>query len=282
MSGYYWIASYPKSGNTWLRLMLRDLLFSGEEPDFRMGVADFAPVANGRGEVDDALDIDCCDLTAPEAEALRPLAYRATARRSSQTLYRKVHDAWVATAGGTPLFPPEVTLGAFYIVRDPRDVAVSWSHFARATLDEAIAFLGEPEVSLGPKGRLVDGALPQKLLSWSGHVSSWLDAPGRAPCLLRYEDMLADPFEALRRAATYAGIAHDAEAIEHAVHATRFDTLKEKESRHGFSGGQQGNAAFFRGGRAGDWRNALTAEQATRIEAAHGVVMARLGYLARG
>lgn len=275
MSGYYWIASYPKSGNTWLRLMLRDLLFPGEE-------INFAPLANARSEVNDALDIDCCDLTNPEAEALRPLAYRAMARRSPQVLYRKVHDAWVTTTGGTPLFPPEVTLGAFYVVRDPRDVAVSWSHFAGVPLDDAIASLGEPDATLRKTRRLVDISLPQRLLSWSEHVSGWLDAPGRAPCLLRYEDMLADPFEALSRAATYAGIAYNAEAIERAVRATRFETLQEKESRLGFNGGQQGSSPFFRCGRSGGWRSALTVMQATRIEAAHGRVMERLGYLAYG
>lgn len=276
MTGFYWIASYPKSGNTWLRLALRELV----QPNRRGGPRDrvgFAPMASDRADIEEALDIDSSDFSRTELEALRPAAYRAMAMAASRPLYRKVHDARLDTAAG-PLFPPDVTLGSVYVVRDPRDVAVSWAHFAGMTMDAAVAMLCDPAAILLPSPGRPALAVAQRLTCWSGHARSWLDAPGRPCCLVRYEDMLADPAAVLGRVSRYAGIAHGAADIERAVETTRFDTLREREIAHGFDGGQAGTAAFFRSGRAGEWQTALNPLQVARIEAAHGEMMTRLGY----
>lgn len=277
MSGFYWIASYPKSGNTWLRLALRHLIDPDRAPDAASN-SGFAPNAGQRSDFEEALDVESGDLTPAEIETLRPVALRAAAARAARPLYRKVHDAWTRTADGVPLFPPEATLGALYIVRDPRDVAVSWAHFAAVGLDQTVTALCNPSVVLRAQPDRPALNFPQRLLCWSGHVRSWLDAPGRPCCLLRYEDMLADPAAALRRAAAYAGIPHDDAGILRAVAATRFDALREHEARHGFDGGQPRGVSFFRSGRAGGWRAALTAQQAARIYSFHQEMMERLGY----
>lgn len=277
MRGFYWIASYPKSGNTWLRLALADLMCPANSLKSRNGTS-FAPNACWRAHVDEALDIETADLTAAESEALLPAAHHAMAAQSPRPLYRKVHDAWTLSAAGEPLFPPEVTLGTLYLVRDPRDVAVSWAHHSRLTPDDAIDFLCNPAAVLAWESARLNSLLPQRLLCWSGHARSWLNAPGRPPCLIRYEDMVADPIRTLRLAADHIGLHHDADAIERAVATTRFDALQAREAEQGFSGGQRAGAVFFRKGRAGGWREDLNGAQAARIERAHGEMMARFGY----
>lgn len=281
MTGFYWIASYPKSGNTWLRLALRALIHPDQALDASSS-SRFAPNASQRSDLEEALDLESGDLTPMELQTLRPVAYRALAARAARPLYRKVHDAWTATPDGAPLFPPEVTLGALYIVRDPRDVAVSWAHFAAVGLDEAVATLCDPGAALHARPDQPALDIPQRLLCWSGHARSWLNAPGRPCCLLRYEDMLADPVAALSRAASYVGVPYDAAAIQRAIAATRFDVLREQEARCGFDGGQPRGVAFFRSGRAGQWRAALNAEQATRVWNTHREMMCKLGYTAEG
>lgn len=281
MTGFHWIASYPKSGNTWLRLALRALI----HPDRALDLAStsgFAPNASQRADLEEVLDLESGDLTPAEFQSLRPIAYRAMAARAVRPLYRKVHDAWTLTADGTPLSPPEVTLGSLYIVRDPRDVAVSWAHFASVGLEEAIAALCDPDAVLQARPDQPALNFPQRLLCWSGHARSWLDAPGRPCCLLRYEDMLADPAAALRRAACYAGIPQDDAHVQRAVTATRFDVLRMQEATHGFDGGQPRGVTFFRSGRAGGWREALSRRQAARIENVHHDMMARFGYTESG
>lgn len=277
MSGFYWIASYPKSGNTWLRLALYALLHPERPFSFPTGPL-FAPTAGGRGDLEEALDLESTDLTEDELLRLRPLAYRALAAASPAPLYRKVHEAWSQTEDGLALFPPDVTLGTIYIARDPRDVAVSWAHHFDCDLETAVAALCSWETKLGVKPRGAEAQMPQRLSSWSGHARSWLDAPGRPPCVLRYEDMLTDPAQALRTVARYASIPFDEDGLRAAVAATEFNQLRKQERRYGFDGGQTERRLFFRNGRAGGWRNALPSGHEARLVAEHGAVMARLGY----
>lgn len=278
MSGFYWLTSYPKSGNTWMRLALSCLMHGWSAPDFDLGHNGFAANACQRADLDSTLDVESSDMTPEDTEALRPTTYRLMAAASRTPLYRKVHDAWTLTATGEPLFPPEVTLGTIYIVRDPRDVAVSWSHFSGLDLDSIISIMCDPNAILAnPKGGAVDN-LPQRLLCWSGHVRSWLNAPGSPPCVLRYEDMLADPIGALRRAGECAGLPTDPHSVGQAVAATRFDTLKAREAEQGFAGGQRRGGTFFRGGRSGDWKTALTTDQTARLCHAHKEMMEHFCY----
>ena len=277
MSGFHWLAAYPKSGHTWLRLGLWSLR-RGEPPDMSRS-AGFAPVVAARDFFDDTLHVDSTDLTRDEIARLRPRQYEREAAASAEPLFRKVHDAWTPTPAGEPLFPPAVTLGVVYIVRDPRDVAVSMAYHLDRTLDAAIAFLNQPDAKLGGRFSQNQTQFVQHLLSWSAHVESWLGAPGPAPLLVRYEDMAAGAGEQLKRVAAYLGWTAADAAVAAAVDATRFQALRAAEERHGFEERLPHMNRFFRRGVAGGWCDSLTRAQAARIEADHGRVMARLGYL---
>ncbi|MFX4369970.1 hypothetical protein ABTA37_19770, partial [Acinetobacter baumannii] len=87
----------------------------------------------------------------------------------------KVHDAWLPTAAGEPLFPPEATAGVVCIVRDPRDVAVSLAHHLAVPIDAAIAMMADPDAQLARVERGLPLQLRQRLSTWSGHVEGWLD-----------------------------------------------------------------------------------------------------------
>lgn len=278
MSGFFWLASYPKSGNTWLRLALL-CLKEGRAVDFSVR-SDFAPVAAGRAGFDLALGIESSDLTPEEILELRPRFYEVQAENVAEPQFRKVHDAWTLTAAGEPLFPPSVTLGSLCIVRDPRDVAVSFAHHSGDEINKVIRNMGNAHAKLAPQRDRLSDQLPQILGDWSSHVAGWLAAPGARPALLvRYEDMQADAARELRRVADYVGWPVTADAIASAVQNTRFERLRAAEDRQGFRERSPLAARFFRQGRAGGWRSVLTAPQAASIEATHGAMMRRLGYL---
>lgn len=276
MSGFFWLASYPKSGNTWLRLALGSLSQGGAQVDFRSQTF-FAPLAARRAELEDVLDAPAGDLTDDEAEALRPRLYEAQARAAATPLFRKVHDANGRTCNGEHLFPPGITLGAVYVVRDPRDVAASLAHHSAISVDRAIARMADPVATLSANVSSGKPQLRQRLSTWSLHVDGWLDQ-GQSLLLLRYEDMLADPASTLGRVARHLCLDTASDAIGRAVEATSFARLRAAEERDGFREGSMTGARFFRRGVAGGWRDTLTAAQAERIVADHGVVMARLGY----
>ncbi|MFA6114168.1 MAG: sulfotransferase domain-containing protein [Sphingomonas sp.] len=77
------------------------------------------------------------------------------------------------------------------------------------------------------------------------------------------------------------GISIDPKRIAGAAAETTFERLQEAETRAGFRERSPKQARFFRSGRAGDWRNHLTATQAERIREHNEAMMARFGY-ARG
>ncbi len=278
MSGFYWIASYPKSGNTWLRLFLQSLARGGGPVDFG---APLDRVSHGaiRNEFERVLELESGDLTDDEIARARPRQYEVEAAEATAPLLRKVHDRWGVTSEGRPLFPPAVTLGAVYLVRDPRDVAVSFAHHNNRSVDWAVAAMADPGHRLDHGRRRLPRQLPQHLGTWSGHVESWLDAPELRRLVIRYEDLCIDAEGLFTIAAGFLGLRDEAAAIASATGAVRFETLRAQEDVQGFSERPLLADRFFRRGVAGSWRDSLTPAQAARIEADHGRVMRRLGYL---
>lgn len=277
MNGFYWLASYPKSGNTWLRLFIESLSKGGKTVDINSLETDLRQVAR-RSDFDRILDIESSDLTDDEIACARPRQYELEAVEATAPMFRKVHDAWKTTPAGEPLFPPAVTLGAVYIVRDPRDVAVSWADHMGQTVDESIKDLAHSKLTLARFRIILSDALPQRLHSWSEHVESWLSAPIKLHPI-KYEDMQADPMGAFGGVARFLGLDAAPDKIASAVEAVRFDKLQSAEEKNGFIESQSFQDRFFRKGTVGGWRDSLTPEQIARIESDHGTMMKKLGYL---
>lgn len=278
MNGFYWLASYPKSGNTWLRLFLASLAKGGASVDINNMEAD-TRFGYARFPFDHFLDIESTDLTVSEITNYRPRIYEIEAASANKPLFCKVHDAYHITPKGEPLFPPAVTLGVVYLVRDPRDVAVSYASHSGYSIDKSISVMANLQTMLCDEKRNQTKHIPQILYSWSGHVKSWLDAPGIRRLVLRYEDMVANPVDCFGEAARFLGMDAPPSMVAAAVKAVRFETLSAAEDANGFVERPNTVTKFFRRGVAGGWRDTLTSEQAARIESDHGPVMRLLGYL---
>jgi aryl sulfotransferase len=273
-----WLVSYPKSGNTWMRMMLSSLMSGGAPVDInaldvRIGIATFA-------EMDEYLGIDSSEMTREEIAAARPALHaEMAADQDIPLLLRKVHDRYWRTPTGEAAFAPSCSRGAIYLVRDPRDVAVSFSHHRGCGIDRMIDQMADDLVLANATSRGRE-QLPQPLGSWSQHVRSWLDQTEIPTLVVRYEDMLQVPAAALAQAADHLGIAADEAHLQAAVAGTEFGLLRAQEGNAGFRERLvSATAPFFRQGRAGRWREQLSAAQADRIVDRHGAVMARFGYL---
>ena len=277
---FVWLASYPKSGNTWTRLLLANFLADAEQAVRinRIGEAlpGFHP--SDRGWFDRATGLSSSDCTADEVEPLLPAAFRAhAAETAGERQFCKVHDALHDTAAGEPLFPADVSAGAVYVVRNPLDVAVSWAfHVGGEDFSGIVTRMNDRRyVTAGGCGH----QLRQRLLDWSSHVESWRSAP--FPVLVvRYEDLLADTAGQLGRMTRFLGLdgAADGRRLRRAAAAADFSRLQEQEARDGFDERYWHCRRFFRSGRSGDWRRYLSAAQAQRLTRRHGAVMRACGY----
>jgi len=286
-----WLASYPKSGNTWLRMLIANLAAKDDRPVGINDLAAMSSIASARGAFDDLLLIDSGLLTQDEADCLRPRVYEELARGAEDdeqdpreappaVRFVKVHDAYTLTPLGEPLLAgARGADGAVVMVRDPRDVAPSLASHRNTSVDDAIAFMNDRDAVFSANTTKQDLQLRQKLPGWSGHVTSWLDQTDIPIHLVRYEDLQIDTAVVLRRALEFAGQAATDDDIWRAVQFADFARLRQQEEEKGFKEApRQAGARFFRRGEAGGWRDELTPDQAARIVAAHGAVMRRLGY----
>ncbi len=215
------------------------------------------------------------EVMAPqEVQARRPQVHEALTRLHEDLVFVKTHNANL-TLHGVPLCTPAVTAGAIYIVRDPRDVALSYAAFTGKSVDEIIDFMTQDGAANASDGVQVF----ELLSSWSGHALSWVAAPRRL--LVRYEDLLAGPERAFGRIVRFLGAADAAaepDRLSRAIAFSSFATLSGQEAKEGYRAGGTGGANFFRAGKAGGWRDRLTPAQAAKIWAAHGPVMEKFGY----
>jgi hypothetical protein len=279
MRSIVWLASYPKSGNTWVRTFLAH--YASDLPEPRdLNDLQLALIATSRAEFDDAVGIEAADLTPEEIARCRPDVYRRWSETSGRPLFVKVHDAQMQVPGGDWLFPAEASAGAVYLVRNPLDVSVSLAHHSGLSVDQAIDRMGRPAFRLASTAGHCDEQLPHVLSSWSLHVQSWTATEEMPVQLVRYEDLFADPIRWFEAVVAFAGLAADLSRVERAVGWSTFDRLRDQEARRGFrERPMRATAPFFRTGRPGGWRDALSAAQVSRIIRDHGAMMARFGYV---
>jgi aryl sulfotransferase len=277
MSRLVIIASYPKSGSTWMRAFLGSLARGGRTPNINAELP--ARVLTRRSAFDNWIGIESSDLTAREIAMIRPYV----SRREAETIQGmvKVHDANLVPPGGRePPCPANSIDRVAYIVRDPRDVAVSCAHHFGISVEAAVAAMNDPTFGIGMSESGLNSHVEQHLSTWSRHVESWLDGTGLRLHTVRYEDLTTEPERTFSIAANFLGLNYSPEEISRAIEATSFRSLADQEARIGFRElGPRADSQFFRRGRIGGWRAELSPALAEQIKRDHGSAMRRLGYL---
>ncbi len=274
MTQILWLASYPKSGNTWLRALLANYLSGAAEPVAINSLPSFAhgdmrsePYARLAGK-------PASVLTWEEINRLRPAVHRALADQRPGIVFVKTHSV-LGSIDDIPTITPGVTFGAIYVVRNPLDVACSFADHYGLTPAAGVRALCFKGLEIEPK----DGHIRQIVGDWTTHVESWERAPGLYLHIVRYEDLLAAPEPTLGRMLDFLRIRNDPERLTRAVRHAAFDTLAAQEAASGFIERSKNAKRFFRRGAAGGWREELTGQEAEMMIASHRPLMRRLGYL---
>ena len=275
------IASYPKSGNTWTRLVFENLARGAAEPvsinDMTGGVHGF-----GRRVLFDAVaPVNSSDLAADEIDNFLPDVFRGLARESEGQLFVKVHDTAHRNSNGEWLYPPELVNAVVYLVRHPFDVAVSFSHHLGMPLDTTVGIMDGGDL-VSSQTRTLPLPMPQHLGSWSENIRSWLGSVPYRVTFARYEDLHADPVAGFGRLAAGIGLKTEPGDIERAVQATQFDRLRSEEEQSGFREKPPTSGGFFRSGKPQSWKGILDDQLRAKLVRDHGPMMQRLGYLEEG
>lgn len=268
------LASYPKSGNTWVRIFLVNLFANAREP---LPLAEIGRLSTGDNVATWYRAVDPGDEAAwsnAHIARLRHDVQRHVAGRSPDTVFLKTHAALLPMEG-VPPFAPDVLAGAVYIVRNPLDVAVSYARHSGVSLDGAIATMERKNYTPARFGEL----LPYLQGGWSQNVASWTMQPHPRIHVMRYEDMVADPLAAFANLTRFLDIDVPAERLERAIANSDIAGLRRQEQEEGFVERPNKDVPFFGPGLVGAGKGSLTAEQIARICARHRAQMARFGYL---
>ncbi|MDP1663588.1 MAG: sulfotransferase domain-containing protein [Methylobacter sp.] len=273
-----WLASYPKSGSVWMRLLIANLITASKYDFNRLDLIWRTP--HSRHNFERISLIDSSLLLQDEIDELRPSVTEAMAQEETGNVYFWLHDAYQILANGQPLSGKAPTRIAFYMLRDPRDVAVSFAYHSGVSVDEAITVLNNPKQFLCLQKKRYQPQVHQMIGDWSHHVASWTEQQDVPVILIRYEDLYREPIPILQNVAEWLGIKGSQTALEQAIRHAEFSELQRQEKQYGFSNRPvQSTQPYFRSGKAGAWKEVLTLQQQRLIEQKHHDMMVRYGYL---
>lgn len=278
MNNVIWLASYPKSGNTWTRAFLSALLGT---LDVNINGLGSITIASAALPFEFATGVRVSDLTEDEIECLRPAAHQFLADKRNDKYFLKVHDAYIYTRDNVPLFPSAATFGAIYLIRNPLDVAISWANHTGVSIQESINQLNDPKfcVSVRNPGGTISNQLRQKLFNWGAHVESWINAKEIRTHIVRYEDIKKNAVKEFTALVRFAELDKTEEDIISAEEQCRFEKLKKQEEESGFRERLKTSGKFFNRGTSGYWREELTEEQVASIISNNFAMMKKFGYI---
>jgi len=271
-----WLASFPKSGNTWFRCFLSALMDGTVE----INQLQTDGIFSSRHLLDVTFDIDGRLLDEQEVKNRMPKVIRFYAERRQKLLFCKIHDAYSINAKEQPIIPADVTHKAIYLIRNPLDVVASYANHNSCSKDRAIKMMNKKNGYLARQknGFNVNNQLPQLMYDWSGHADSWHDQKEIEVLTVRYEDMKHKGLETFSKVIADLGLEVSEADIAKAIELTKFDKLKKAEEEKGFQEKSVSSPSFFRKGKTGGYKEELTPGQIALICEAHGETMQRFSY----
>ena len=277
-SGIIWLASYPKSGNTWTRSFLFNLikLLSGENPAAQdiNAVSELSLWDISGKRYKELLGKSPKEAGKDAIAAARPQVQTAIADHLPGLSLVKTHNALVMDRG-YPAINTKVTSGAVYIVRNPLDIAISFAHHLGSTIDDAINRMATEHVETD----LTEEAVHEIYGSWSQNVYSWTRKPNPAVFVMRYEDMKLRPEQTFGALAQHLLMQPTRDQLRQVIELSSFKRLQEQEDKSGFKMKPEIAKRFFRKGQVGEWRDTLSDNQVRAIVDRHGEQMLRFGYV---
>ena len=276
-----WLSSYPKSGNTFLRSILGTYFFSQDgnctfEHIYKIG--QFPSLNHFRDMNIDVNDIDQTMANYPKVQN-----YLNTKNKSIKLF--KTHSAFFKRSNGVSFCNFESSLGAIYIVRDPRNVVTSYAHHYSITVDEAFNQISDKELFLKKTNLHPDVFIS----SWSLNYLSWKNA--NIPLLLiKYEDLVKNTKQKLIEVFNFFQTLgmnksmYDDKKLDNVIKSTQFSKMQKLEKEIGFAESvvdkkTNKKIPFFNLGPSNNWNNTLDSNLTNKIEKVFSKEMEELGYL---
>lgn len=271
-----WLASYPKSGNTWMRLFLASYLSGKDQADINEDLANNHQCNDPRLAFlyTKKLPTDMSELDAARSR----VGIQRLFARNAEKIFIKTHGA-IGAFMGHPTFDPASTFASIVVLRSPLAVLPSFARHNSISIENAIQAMANPEAMLG---KSENGDVPTFTSSWSKFVRSWIEARTQMNAIfVRYEDMKENPQEAFSKVLAHIHTPVNENRVLKAVGATDFESLKAQDLAAGFKERTQADKGnvFFRSGKTDGWRKELDDHHVVATIHNHWDVMEQLDYI---
>jgi len=273
-----WLASYPKSGNTWIRGFITSLIYTNDGlsnlKNFKR-IAQYPLKSHFLNLIDNFNDINKIKKYYHTTQD--------TINLDNKVKFLKTHNAMINIQGDN-FSNTKNTLGVIHIVRDPRNIITSLkNHFFLKSYEEAREFLFDDKRIIRGDFSQPDFPIATLIASWNIHYYSWKQVQ-KNYLLIRYEDLIKNPFEEFYKISNYLsnllGEKFSKKKIENSIQSNSFDRLKQQEKIEGFGEFVNNkNKSFFHLGPENNWKILLNKDLAKEIELKFKNEMKELNYI---
>ena len=282
MNKIIWIASYPKSGNTWLRYFLGNYYFNNKdnfEPEIIKNIKKFhldKGLIKSNFHNQDFIK-NPYNVSKYWIESQKKLEIK-----KGNVVFLKTHNALI-NIENNEFTNSDLTLAIIYIIRDPRDVVVSYSKYRHLDYDKTIEHMIGSKVNIPYVRDAKDASNIEITGSWAFHYNSWKDGISVIPrIIIKYEDLLSNSEKIFTNIIKFLSNIMKLEVnykkIKSSNNLSKFTKLKNFEAKNNFF---ENNSSenFFRIGKSGNWKKELNKDQIKKIEDSFKIEMINLGYL---
>tara|TARA_R110002167_G_scaffold81834_5_gene223675 strand:- start:401 stop:1285 length:885 start_codon:yes stop_codon:yes gene_type:complete len=270
----YWLASYPKSGNTFLRILLSNYFSPTNEP-IHINNISMHDQLNLRKHFEEFLGVSLDEISDELKNELRPdFSLWLSQQQKYSPSFCKVHNQFRFSGEENAVFSHGISKGIVYLIRHPADVALSYAHHMNKSVDETISIMNNEQAFIESDRN--PNKLDQFVGSWSQHVLCWSNQTEAPIKILKYENIKNNTQSSLEQLLNFLDIQCDAERLRKAVRFSDLDTSQKQEENGGYKYKYPGAKSFF--GRTKSDAILITPAQYAQIVENHEEVMTAFNY----
>jgi hypothetical protein len=258
----FWIASYPKSGNTWIRALISTYYYSQD------GIFS-EKLIKKIGQFPEKIHFNGFDYNQEIVTDTTRFWIKAQDRinEDKKIKFKKTHNC-LSSINGYKFTNKENTIACIYVVRDPRNLITSLKNHYELNYDEALKFMTNEKKFIFDHHKKNDYSDFQYISSWENNILSWKNQSEFPIKMIRYEDLLSNTYSTFEDLIKFINKVLkinelvNKKKLKNSIYSTSFEELKKYEKNFGFSEAvnsinDQKKIPFFNLGPANNWKKIL-------------------------